>query len=90
MEEEVYKMTIFLFMMLVTLLLLNLSQQREIKKLKSFIKYDEKELKTFAEETYLKEGNEVKTIKLLREKYYPLDLIEAKQIVDKIKEPRKH
>lgn len=83
-------MTIFLFIMLVTLLLLNFSQQREIKKLKSFIKHDKKELEVFAEETYLREGDGVKTIKLLREKYYPLDLVDAKHIVDKIKKPRQN
>ncbi|WP_225743205.1 hypothetical protein [Marinilactibacillus sp. Marseille-P9653] len=83
-------MLIFLFIIIVTLLLLNFSQQKEIKKMKGMIKHDEKELEVFAEETYLREGNEVKTIKLLREKYYPLDLVDAKHIVDKIKKPRQN
>ncbi|MFC6463744.1 hypothetical protein ACFP65_01820 [Marinilactibacillus sp. GCM10026970] len=79
-------MTLSLFVMIVALLLLNMSKQKEITRLKSLFQFDRKELEDFAKETFKIENDQIKTIKLLRKKYYPLDLLTAKRIVDKVKQ----
>ncbi|WP_208559203.1 hypothetical protein [Marinilactibacillus kalidii] len=78
-------MVLLLAAMITLLLLLNYLQQREIQKLKGLFVFDESELQSFAKKTLAIEKDEVKTIKLLRERYYPLDLLSAKSIVDKVK-----
>ncbi|MCO7127793.1 hypothetical protein NIE88_18770 [Sporolactobacillus shoreicorticis] len=65
----------------VLLLLLNFLQSRETRKLKGMVTFDEVALKKEAE-SLLKTDDKVATIKKLREKHYPLSLVQAKNIVD--------
>ncbi|TGA98891.1 hypothetical protein E4665_06065 [Sporolactobacillus shoreae] len=73
---------LLLTLLIVILMLLNYLQSREIHKLKVLITFDEKVLLQEAE-TLLKTNDKVSVIKKLREKNYPLDLLQAKKIVDK-------
>lgn len=59
-------------------------QATEINKLKSLFSYNQSKMIKDALE-YLKVMNEIQTIKNIRQDYYPIDLVQAKKIVEKAK-----
>ncbi|TGA97489.1 hypothetical protein E4665_11610 [Sporolactobacillus shoreae] len=80
-RKEGKQMTILLTLLIVILMLLNYLQSREINRLKALITFDEEALRQEAK-ALLKTKDKVFTIKKLREKNYPLSLVQAKKIVD--------
>ncbi|AGY82806.1 MULTISPECIES: hypothetical protein [Carnobacterium] len=62
-------------------------QATEINKLKSLFSYNQSKMIKDALE-YLKVMNEIQTIKNIRQDYYPIDLVQAKKIVEKAKSRR--
>lgn len=71
-----------LIIVVLILLLLNYIQTTEIKKLKALFTYDQDKMIEDSKE-YLMTMNEIQTIKKIRTQYYPIDLIQAKKVVDK-------
>ncbi len=68
--------------MLIVLALSNYIQSKEIKKLKRLFNFDEQDLIDEAIILQKNNSNKVNAVKILREMNYPLDLIDAKRIVD--------
>ena len=62
-------------------------QATEINKLKSLFSYNQSKMIKDALE-YLKVMNEIQTNKNIRQDYYPIDLVQAKKIVEKAKSRR--
>lgn len=62
-------------------------QATEINKLKSLFSYNQSKMIKDALE-YLKVTNEIQTIKNIRMDYYPINLVQAKKIVEKAKSRR--
>ncbi|MFD1124995.1 hypothetical protein ACFQ22_06480 [Lentilactobacillus raoultii] len=77
-------MRLLLISFILALLLLIYLQSREIRKLKAAITFD-KDTLILEATTLLKSYDEIMTIKKLRQKYYPLSLLQAKKIVDQAK-----